>query len=142
MAVLPIPTVIDGYCRRENITDATLKAYRKHYQDLGITKEDIFFYIYALLHHPDYRQRFQADLKKMLPRIPRVPGFHDFVCIGRQLADLHIHYKTAEPYPEVKEQWSLDAPTDPWQKYHIVKPDWGKNPGKRSKDFTLSLIHI
>ncbi|NMW92038.1 damage-inducible protein, partial [Mobiluncus mulieris] len=136
-----IPLRIDGYRRRENITDDTLKAYRKHYADLGITKEDIFFYIYALLHHPEYRQRFQADLKKMLPRIPRVPGFHDFAAVGRKLADLHIHYEAAEPYPEVKEQWSLDAPTDPWQKYHIVKPDWGKQPGKRSKDFTTLVYN-
>ncbi|WP_249289355.1 type ISP restriction/modification enzyme [Mobiluncus mulieris] len=141
MAASPTPTVIDGYCRRENITDDTLKAYRKHYQDLGITKEDIFFYIYALLHHPDYRQRFQADLKKMLPRIPRVPGFHDFAAIGRKLADLHIHYETAEPYSEVKEQWSLDAPTDPWQKYHIVKPKWSKQPSKRSKDHTTLVYN-
>lgn len=136
-----IPLRIDGYRRRENITDDTLKAYRKHYADLGITKEDIFFYIYALLHHPEYRQRFQADLKKMLPRIPHVPGFHDFAAIGRKLADLHIHYETAEPYPEVKEQWSLDAPTDPWQKYHIVKPAWSKQPSKRSKDHTTLVYN-
>lgn len=136
-----IPLVIDGYRRRENITDNTLKAYRKHYQDLGITKEDIFFYIYALLHHPEYRQKYEADLKKMLPRIPRVPGFHEFAAIGRQLADLHIHYETAPAYPEVKASWSLDTPSDPWQKYHIVKPDWGKQAGKRAKDFTTLVYN-
>lgn len=136
-----IPLEIDGYRRRENITDNTLKTYRKHYQDLGITKEDIFFYIYALLHHPEYRQKYEADLKKMLPRIPRMLGFHDFAAIGRKLADLHIHYETAPTYPEVKEQWSLDTPSDSWQKYHIVKPDWGKKPGKRSKDFTTLVYN-
>ena len=60
----------DGTNRRENITDWALEQFRGHYQDDAITKWDIFHYVYGLLHHPDYRERYQANLKRELPRIP------------------------------------------------------------------------
>jgi predicted helicase len=63
----------DGTNRRENITDWALKGFRAHYADESISKWDIFYYVYALLHHPTYRSRYQAALKKELPRIPFVP---------------------------------------------------------------------
>ena len=56
--------------RQENITDWALEQFQTHYQDLKITKWDIFHYTYALLHHPHYRQRYAANLKRELPRIP------------------------------------------------------------------------
>ena len=56
--------------RRENITDWALNEFRTHYSDPNITKWDIFHYVYAVLHHPDYRQRYAANLKRELPRIP------------------------------------------------------------------------
>ncbi|WP_346773799.1 type ISP restriction/modification enzyme [Schaalia sp. ZJ1691] len=124
-----IPEILNGYRRRDNITDATLLAYRAHYADEPtpageeITKEDIFFYVYALLHHPSYRERYEADLKKMLPRIPRVPGFWEFANIGRELAALHVNYEAVEPYP-LSEEWSVDAPEDEWARYRVEKPKW------------------
>ena len=63
----------DGANRRENITDWALEQFRWHYQDDSITKWDIFHYVYGLLHHPDYRERYQANLKRELPRIPFTP---------------------------------------------------------------------
>lgn len=138
-----VPKTIAGYERRDNITDATLQEYRARYgtgQSEGgeqITKEDIFFYIYALLHHPDYRERYGADLKKMLPRIPKVPDFWEYSNIGRELAELHVNYETVEPYP-ITESWALDAPNDEWQRYRVEKLAWGKS-GK-DKD-TSRLIY-
>lgn len=138
-----VPELIEGYERLDNITEATLRAYRDHYDDARspqkeqITKEDIFFYIYALLHHPDYRERYEADLKKMLPRIPMVPDFWDYSNIGRELAELHVNYETVEPYP-ITESWALDAPTDEWQRYRVEKLAWSKK-GK-DKD-TSRLIY-
>jgi len=61
----------DAYERVDNITDATLAACRKAYGDPSITRDDIFFYTYGLLHSAEYRDGFTADLKKSLPRIPR-----------------------------------------------------------------------
>ena len=63
----------DGSNRRENITDWALDQFRDHYKDPAISKWDIFYYVYALLHHPGYRERYALDLKRNLPRIPFAP---------------------------------------------------------------------
>ena len=132
-----IPVILDGYRRVDNITDATLASYREHYGDAGITKEDIFFYVYALLHHPEYRERYADDLKKMLPHIPRAAGFHTYASVGRELADLHVNYERVEPYPSVLEEASLHAPADPWERYRIGERKMRfPKLGRRDKDFT------
>jgi predicted helicase len=64
----------DGSNRRENITDWALNEFRAHYNDPNIGKWDIFHYVYAVLHHPEYRERYAANLKRELPRIPFVGG--------------------------------------------------------------------
>lgn len=132
-----IPVILDGYRRVDNVTDATLTSYREHYGDAGITKEDIFFYVYALLHHPEYRERYEDDLKKMLPHIPRAAGFHTYASVGRELADLHVNYERVEPYPSVHEEASLHAPADPWERYRIGERKMRfPKLGRRDKDFT------
>ena len=132
-----IPVILDGYRRVDNVTDATLASYREHYGDAGITKEDIFFYVYALLHHPEYRERYEDDLKKMLPHIPRAAGFHTYASVGRELADLHVNYERVEPYQSVQEEASLHAPTDPWERYRIGERKMRfPKLGRRDKDFT------
>lgn len=132
-----IPVILDGYRRVDNVTDATLASYREHYGDAGITKEDIFFYVYALLHHPEYRERYEDDLKKMLPHIPRASGFYTYASVGRELADLHVNYERVEPYPSVQEEASLHAPADPWERYRIGERKMRfPKLGRRDKDFT------
>ena len=94
----------EDYIRRDGITDWILKEVRSRYGTREITKEMIFYYVYGLLHSEDYRQRFAADLKKSLPRIPiveRVEDFMDFYKCGKKLADLHLNYETVAPYPGV-----------------------------------------
>ena len=85
--------------RIDNISDTTLRAFRNHYRDDTITKDDIFDYIYGILHAPSYRDQFSNDLSKMIPRIPYAPDFHTFAQAGQQLADLHLNYETCEQYP-------------------------------------------
>ena len=132
-----IPVILDGYHRVDNITDAALASYREHYGDAGITKEDIFFYVYALLHHPEYRERYADDLKKMLPHIPRAAGFHTYTSVGRELADLHVNYEQVEPYPSVQEEASLHAPEDAWQRYQIgTRKMRFPKLGRKEKDYT------
>lgn len=92
----------NGYKRRENITDATLAAYREFYRDQAITKWDIFYYIYALLHHPEYRAKYASNLAKELPRVPKAQGFRKYMDIGRELADLHLNYESVDPYPLIE----------------------------------------
>jgi predicted helicase len=89
----------DGSNRTENITDWALNHWQQYYQDQTITKWAIFHYVYALLHHPHYREKYAHNLKKELPRLPLAPKFWDFVHAGEQLADLHLNYEQAEPYP-------------------------------------------
>ena len=88
----------DGGNRRENITDFALARFREQYADPRINKWDIFHYVYALLHHPGYRERYALDLKRSLPRIPFAPEFRAFARAGSQLADLHLNYETADRY--------------------------------------------
>ena len=132
-----IPALLNGYRRVDNITDATLAAYRAHYADTAITKEDIFFYVYALLHHPEYRERYEADLKKMLPHIPKVEGFAQYAAVGRKLAHLHVNYERVELYPSVQEEASLHAPEDAWQRYRIgTRKMRFPKLGRKEKDHT------
>ncbi len=91
----------DGSGRRENITEWALGQYRARY-GAAVTKRDIFHDVYALLHHPAYRSRYAENRKRDLPRAPLVPDtetFAAFVAAGRQLAELHLTYETAAPYP-------------------------------------------
>ncbi|WP_239513995.1 type ISP restriction/modification enzyme [Streptosporangium sp. 'caverna'] len=120
-----------GYERIDNITDAALRGYRKSYADAAITKDDIFYYTYGLLHSPDYRDRFAADLKKSLPRIPKVGDFRSYAKAGRKLADLHIHYERAEPYKGIVEKISGNAAgTSPRELYRVAKMKILKVQGK------------
>ena len=90
---------VGDYIRRENISDAILQKFRDHYGDRKITKEDIFYYVYGILHSRSYQERFAADLKKQLPRIPMVDDFRTFSKAGHKLAELHLNYETLKPYP-------------------------------------------
>lgn len=124
--------VVDGYTRRENITDATLATYRGTYGDEGIAKEDIFYYIYALLHHPEYREKYVADLKKMLPRIPLAKGFWEYSRVGRALAELHLGYESVEPYP-LDEVASSPTPEDLEERFEFYRVQKMKFESKKDK---------
>ena len=89
----------DGTNRTENLTDWALSHYQKHYQDDSITKWAIFYYVYGLLHHPGYREKYAANLKRELPRLPMAKDFWAFSKAGKKLADLHINYEQQPAYP-------------------------------------------
>ena len=87
--------------RIDNISDTALRAFQEHYSDDTITKDDIFDYVYGVLHAPSYREQFANDLSKMIPRIPYAPDFHAFAEAGKALADLHLNYETCQQYPNL-----------------------------------------
>jgi predicted helicase len=92
----------DGYVEKDGVSDYGLKHFKDAYPSEDISKEDIFYYIYGLLHSEDYRARYADNLTKQLPRIPcvkKAEDFWNFSKAGRKLADLHINYETVEPYP-------------------------------------------
>ena len=78
--------------QKENVTDYVLEEYRAHYNDNQITKTDIFYYIYGLLHHPGYRKKYANNLSRELPHIPMAPDFWKYMDVGKALADLHLGY--------------------------------------------------
>ena len=88
--------------RIDNISDTALRAFRKHYDDNTITKDDIFDYVYGILHAPSYREEFAYDLSRMIPRIPYAPDFRAFAEAGQLLAELHLNYEACEQYPHLK----------------------------------------
>ena len=99
----------DGSNRRENVTDWSLQQFREHYGDASIEKWDIFWYVYGVLHHPGYRQKFADNLKKELPRIPYAPDFRAFADAGKQLGEWHLGYEDVEPW-KLDYEWADDVP--------------------------------
>ena len=87
--------------RIDNISDTALHAFQEHYGDNAITKDDIFDYVYGILHAPSYREQFANDLSKMIPRIPYAPDFRAFAEVGKALADLHLNYETCQQSPDL-----------------------------------------
>jgi predicted helicase len=92
----------DGYTRKDGISDEGFTHFQQFYSNETFNKEDIFYYVYGLLHSPDYRERYADNLSKELPRIPCVKTAKDFWLFsqaGRDLAELHINYETVDKYP-------------------------------------------
>ncbi len=102
----------DGTNRQENITDWALSEFRKHYSDDTISKWDIFHYNYGILHHPMYREKYQANLKRDLPHIPFAEDFWGFANAGAQLADIHVNYESQPKYDGLKYIETPDMPVD------------------------------
>ncbi|MDD9973294.1 MAG: DEAD/DEAH box helicase family protein [Candidatus Poribacteria bacterium] len=88
--------------RIDNISDTALGAFSTHYGIKKITKDEIFDYVYGILHAPSYREQFANDLSKMIPRIPFAPDFYAFVEAGAILSYLHLNYETCEQYPGIE----------------------------------------
>ena len=98
------PTDEVEYERCDGISDFIWKEAKKRY-GVNVSKEDIFYYVYGVLHNHGYRKEFANDLKKSLPRLALVQKTDDFWAFskaGRQLAELHVNYEDVAPYEAVK----------------------------------------
>ena len=130
----------DRYVRRDGVTDWILSTARKQYGS-RVTKEDIFYYVYGILHAPDYRTTFAADLKKSLPRLPLVESPDDFWAFshaGRDLAELHLGYERVEPYAGCRIRLAPSMRGDDTVDYRVEKMRFGKADGKT---VDKSVIH-
>ena len=137
----------DGTNRRENITDWALEEFRAHYQDATIGKWEIFHYLYALLHHPDYRETYQVNLKRDLPHIPFAPDFWAFARVGEALAELHVNYESQPEYeglelistPGVQRNWRVKQMKFSRDKTQIVYNDFLTLEGIPAQAFAYRL---
>jgi predicted helicase len=140
------------YRRHDGINTFMLEQYLRVYGDPSITKEDIFYYVYGVLHSPEYRTRFESDLKKMLPRIPFTEDFWAFSLAGRELGELHVGYESVEPWPVTETRKQMPFTSDGQQLddqalYRVEKMRFGKDGKAVDKSvivynphFTLSDI--
>lgn len=123
-----------GQKRSSAITDLGLEHFLTCYPGESIDKEDLFYYVYGLLHSPDYLSRFADNLAKEIPRIPCVKNatdFWGFSKAGRELAKLHLNYESVEMYP-AKVEGAPGRDSD----YRVEK----MKHGKKGKDKDLTTI--
>ncbi|WP_219272825.1 type ISP restriction/modification enzyme [Pseudomonas sp. Xaverov 83] len=121
--------------RRDAITDEGLAHFSIAYPGEDISKEDLFYYVYGLLHSSEYRDKYADNLGKELPRIPAVKAAADFWAFskaGRALADLHVDYETVAMYP-ANVQNSASSDSD----YRVTKMKYGR----KGKDKDLTTLH-
>lgn len=118
--------------RRDAITDEGLAHFHTAYPNEKISKEDLFYYLYGLLHSPQYRERYANNLAKQLPRIPAVKAFADFAAFrdaGRALGNLHVNFEEASPYmvtfKEGDHRLIPEAETNPQKFYRVTKMKFG-----------------
>ena len=135
--------VPSGRRRQDAITDEGLAHFQVAYPGEDITKHDVFYYVYGLLHSEDYRTRFADNLSKQLPRIPAVKkaaDFRTFVEAGRKLGELHVGYEAVEPYPVTIAQGDLRLASipEPEAFYRVQQMKFG---GKRPKQDKTTVIY-
>lgn len=120
------------YIRKDGISDWILNIIHKQY-GYKVTKEDIFYYVYGLLHSSEYRTIFATDLKKSLPRLPlveKVDDFWGFSKAGHELANLHLNYETVEPYRKCQVIYAPLTNKGESINYHVEKMRFGKIDSK------------
>jgi phage repressor protein C with HTH and peptisase S24 domain len=130
-------TVDKTYARYDAITDEALFLFKKHYTYESINKDDIFHYIYGILHSPEYKERFGATLKRILPRIPFAPDFWAFSKAGEKLMNLHINYENIAPFSVIEDISEKRNPD-----YRVNKMKFGKKDGLVDKSIINYNSHI
>lgn len=132
----------NGYRVKDGISDDALLHFKAAYPSEKIGKEDIFYYIYGLLHSEDYKNRYSDNLGKELPRIPCVKTTKDFWAFskaGRDLAELHVNYEEVEPYPVTFKEGALELSDFTDKDYRVEKMKFG---GKgKDKDKTTVIYN-
>lgn len=135
--------------RRDAITDTGLAHFISAYPGEAISKEDLFYYVYGILHSPEYRARYADNLSKELPRIPRVRAATDFWAFtraGRDLAALHLNYETVDKYPlKIETKGKLSDADYRVEKMKFAKtkdPQTGKSVNDRSTVIYNSKITL
>ncbi|WQZ18918.1 DEAD/DEAH box helicase [Helicobacter pylori] len=105
------------------ISGYALNLFRKHYQDNAITEEEIFYYIYAILHHKGYLEKYKNSLTKEAPRIALSDDFKELSMLGKELAELHLNYESGEMHTSVKYTTLMNAEMEGYYDVGKMKKD-------------------
>ncbi|MDY5784943.1 type ISP restriction/modification enzyme [Corynebacterium sp.] len=139
-----IGEVVDAYVRTDNITEEIKGIYRDAL-GVGITGDDIFHFVYGKLHDPEYRTKYAADLKRMLPHIETPSSreeFDRFAAAGAELMALHVGYEEVEPWPLDVQVKGDEKDRETWR---VVKMKWAKRKdpetGKNVNDVTKLIYN-
>uniref|UniRef100_UPI00115792D1 type ISP restriction/modification enzyme n=1 Tax=Bartonella massiliensis TaxID=929795 RepID=UPI00115792D1 len=135
-----------GLQRRDAITDEGLAHFKATYPNENITKDDLFYYVYGILHSEDYRARYADNLSKELPRIPCVKSADDFwkfVTAGRELGHLHVNYEDVEPYPVTFKKGNPKQTdiSNPEEFYYVTEMKFAKIKNSKEKDKTTVIYN-
>ncbi|EJF84688.1 hypothetical protein MCU_00266 [Bartonella elizabethae Re6043vi] len=135
-----------GLQRRDAITDEGLAHFKEAYPNEIITKDDLFYYVYGLLHSEDYRSRYADNLCKELPRIPCVKTAEDFwkfVTAGRELGHLHVNYEDVAPYPVTFKKGNPKQTdiSNPEEFYYVKEMKFAKVKNSKEKDKTTVIYN-
>lgn len=120
-----------GVTKQDAITDEGLKHFQDAYPGQNISKEDLFYYVYGLLHSPEYRERYADTLRKELPRIPRVKtydAFKAFSDAGRRLGEMHVNFDTQPIFQGVVIDTGNKNLTS--EDYRVTQMKYGKGKDK------------
>lgn len=123
---------------KDNITDWALELYQTTYHDKSITKEDVFYYTYGVLHSKGFCEKYSVFLVRGIPNIPMAPDFRAFETAGRKLAELHLNFDTGPRYDLGK---PLEAIPDAPRKIRFGKKPNPKSHGPKTVD-DLSTIFL
>ncbi|GAA8235975.1 DEAD/DEAH box helicase [Helicobacter pylori] len=95
--------------RHHAISGYALNLFRKHYEDNLIAEEEIFYYIYAILHHKGYLEKYKNSLTKEDPRIALSDDFKELSILGKELGELHLNYESGEMHASVEYKTLMNA---------------------------------
>ena len=133
------------YQVRDGISDEALKHFQATYSGEAISKEDLFYYLYGILHSEDYRTQYHNNLMKQLPRLPvviDVADFHVFQAAGRTLGELHLGYESIDPWPvTINDGKGLSKGMTPERLYRVEKMKYGGGHGTNKDQSTVIYNH-
>lgn len=141
---LSLDTEYSSHVRKETINDLELYSFKEKYKDCNISKMDIFYYVYGLLHSEEYLDLYSDNLAKELPRIPYVNKSDDFWAFskaGRKLAELHLNYETVEPYKATIDTGSMSYSQLGKDDFYVEKMKFAKK-GEKSTVIYNNKIRI
>ena len=143
-ASLPLPEEGSLADVQDGITTAGVAHFQAAYPQEGIDREEVFHYIYGLLHPPEYRERFRNNLAKQLPRIPAVKRVEDFRALaaaGRALGELHVGYEQAKPHElEIADSSRAELPDA--NRYRATKMKFARKQGGKDKGSIVYNDHL